>query len=122
MTRLDVARRSPGRAAPASRVAMLVALVGAPLVMSACSTEEGVDAVAKAQRSSDAQTLGIFSPDLSEDMREQTLDTLKRDAFRREQRFLDAAIPGRMFRSTRIPEAEIEGGLWSPRELYQIGA
>lgn len=110
------------RAASSQTLARQLAL-GALLVASACSTERGVDPATKATaRSSEAQTLGIFSPDLAEDKREQTLDALARDAFRREQRFLEAASPGRMFRSTAVPEAEIEAGLWSAREIYAIGA
>lgn len=85
-----------------------------------CSSKERVEAVG--ERRSEAKTLGIFSPDLAEDIREQTLATLERDAFRREQRFLEATSPGRMFRSTAVPQAEIDAGLWSARELFQLGA
>lgn len=69
-----------------------------------------------------AQALGIFSTELPSDPMEQGLLILQQDAFRRESRFLDAAEPGYLFRATRVEQAEIDGGLRSNDELFQLGA
>jgi hypothetical protein len=87
----------------------------------ACSTEKGPHPVG-GDEGSTARALGIFSPELSEDLRDQALAALERDARRRESRFLDAAEPGYLLRSTRLSQAEIEAGRWSAAELFQIGA
>jgi hypothetical protein len=63
-----------------------------------------------------------FSTALAADPRDQTLRALERDAWRREERFFDAASPGLLFRSTRVPEAEIEAGAWTPEQLFRVGA
>lgn len=73
-------------------------------------------------RKSSAETLGVATTDLPEDSKEQALLALQEDAFRRENRFLDAASPGHLFRSTRVDQVEIDQGLWSSEELYQLGA
>lgn len=102
------------------RIAMVAA--GIALVTAvACSTEEGPRPVGS-HDGSDARLLGIFSPELAEDMRDQALATLERDARRRENRFLDAANPGFLFRSTRVSQSDIDAGLWSATELFQFGA
>lgn len=46
---------------------------------------------------------------------------MARDAWRREQRFLDAANPGHLFASTRLTQDEIDHGLWTPGELFELG-
>jgi hypothetical protein len=52
---------------------------------------------------------------------EQARLALAQDAWRREHRFLDAVAPGHLFRSTRVRQEEIDAGLWSVDELYQLG-
>lgn len=69
-----------------------------------------------------AQALGIFSTELQSDPMAQGLLVLQQDAFRRESRFLDAANPGFLFRATRVEQGEIEAGVRSNEELFQIGA
>jgi hypothetical protein len=96
-------------------------LAAALSTSAACSTEKGLNPVG-GDANSAARPLGIFSPELSEDLRDQALAALERDARRRESRFLDAADPGYLFRSTRVSQASIEAGQWSPAELFQIGA
>jgi hypothetical protein len=88
-------------------------------LLAACGGEE-VDPVAA--RTSPAEVLGVATTDLPEDAEEQALLALQQDAFRRESRFLDAASPGRLFAATRVDQAEIDQGLWSSEELYQLGA
>lgn len=95
------------------------AITAALFTAAACSTERGPNPIGDG---SAARPLGIFSPELAEDMRDQALATLERDARRRESRFLDAADPGYLFRSTRVSQADIDAGRWSAAELFQIGA
>lgn len=104
------------------RAGILVAALAAALAAAACSTEHGTSPAGGGLRQGTAQTLGVFSSELSGDLREQALSMLERDAWRREQRFLEAVSPGHLFRSTRVPQVEIEAGSWSPGELYQLGA
>jgi hypothetical protein len=113
-------RRPSSSARSALSVAILPLLALASVA--ACSTEQGVNPVGDGQRAGTARTLRMFSTELAEDMREQTLVTLERDAFRREQRFLEAVSPGHLFRSTAAAQADIEGGRWSALELYELGA
>lgn len=68
-----------------------------------------------------AATLDTISARLPADQREDATAALARDARRRESRFLDAVDPGRLFRSTRVDQATIESGAWTPEELFQIG-
>jgi len=68
-----------------------------------------------------AQPLGTISRELPEGDRAQARDALRQDAWRREHRFLDAVDPGHLFRSTRVRQLEIDAGLWSIDELYQLG-
>jgi Di-haem oxidoreductase, putative peroxidase len=93
-------------------------LLAVPLL--GCGGEEDIKPVGS--RTSSAETLGIATTDLPEGSREQALLALEQDAFHREHRFLDAANPGHLFRSTRVDQAEIDQGLWSNDELYQLGA
>lgn len=84
-----------------------------------CADEQGISPVAP---QGDAQTLGMFSRQLPSDMTEQTLQTLARDAHRRENRFIEAVQPGFLFRSTRIGQSDIEQGRYSYGQLFEIGA
>lgn len=102
-----------------SRTWQWVALVLAGGALTACSSEELNPAPS---RTSPAAPLGVATTDLPEDMTEQALLALEQDAYRRENRFLDAASPGHLFRATRVDQAEIDQGLWTAEELYQIGA
>lgn len=90
-------------------------------VLAGCGGAEEIDPLG-ASRKSPAEPLGVATTDLPEDSREQALLALEQDAFRRESRFLDAAEPGLLFRSTRVDQAEIDQGLWTSGELYQLGA
>ncbi|MFT3773222.1 MAG: di-heme oxidoredictase family protein [Minicystis sp.] len=96
---------------------LLFALAGGLLVW-ACAVDETRNPAGK--RSS-AEAQNVFSTALPADARAQALDALERDAWRREHRFLDAAQPGHLFGATRIEEAEIEAGLWTHEEVFQIG-
>lgn len=91
----------------------------AVLLLAGCGGEE-LDPLGS--RKSPAEPLGVATTDLPEDSREQALLALREDAFRRESRFLDAANPGHLFRATRVDQAEIDQGLWSSEELFQLGA
>ncbi|HZF55660.1 MAG TPA: di-heme oxidoredictase family protein [Polyangiaceae bacterium] len=101
-------------------VAALVAVAAS--MAAACGTEQGLRPVGTEEDGSSARPLGIFSKELSEDVREQTLEALERDARRRESRFLDAADPGYLLRSTRASQGDIEADRWTPAELFEIGA
>ena len=70
---------------------------------------------------SDARPLSTFSPELPESSEEQALQALRQEAWRREQRFRDAADPGYLFRSTRITQDEVESGEWLPDQLFELG-
>lgn len=87
----------------------------------ACASGEAVDP-AKPARTSAAEVLGVATTGLPEDLSDQAMSALARDAFRREHRFRNAADPGHLFRATRVEQAEIDQGLWSNEELYQLGA
>ncbi len=83
----------------------------------ACSTPPP----ARGQESS-ARALGVFSTRLPERADEQTALVLAQDARRREQRFLEAALPGRSFAATRAEAVELEEGRFPADEIFQIGA
>ncbi len=101
----------------ASTGALLLATAAASLL--ACGSDERLRPVGGEKGT--ATLLHTISPSLSENPRDQAFDALEKDAFRREQRFLDAAQPGYLFRSTVVPQADIEAGFWTPGELYEIG-
>lgn len=104
------------------RTPLLLAIALAVFGASACDTTESVNPVTKAERTSPAETWGVATTELPDGPEEQALLALEQDAFRREQRFFDAAQPGYAFRSTRVDQAEIDLGLWSNEEMYQLGA
>jgi hypothetical protein len=54
--------------------------------------------------------------------RAEALDALERDAWRREQRFLEAVRPGHLFQATRVDEGDIEAGRVSHDDASRIGA
>jgi hypothetical protein len=68
-----------------------------------------------------AQTLGTIARERPDDDVEQARLALQQDAWRREHRFLDAVEPGHLLASTRVRQVEIDAGLWSVDELYQLG-
>lgn len=88
-------------------------------LLAGCGGEE-VDPLGA--RKSPATTLGVATTGLPGDSKDQALLALQEDAFRREARFLDAANPGYLFAATRVDQAEIDQGLWSSEEIYQLGA
>ena len=92
------------------------------VALAACDGAEAVNPIGPTTRTSPAETLGVATTDLPPDMKDQALLALEQDAFRRESRFLDAVQPGRLSRATRVDQAEIDQGLWSTAELFQIGA
>lgn len=69
-----------------------------------------------------AKTLGMFSTELPDDPIDQALLALEQDAFRRENRFIDAAHPGHLFDATRLEQGEVDAGLWPNESLFQLGA
>jgi hypothetical protein len=87
-----------------------------------CHARPDDEAKTPVARTSTARTLGMFSTELSEDPTEQALLALEQDAWRREMRFRDAVDPGFSMSATRVGQAEIEAGLWSSDELFQLGA
>ncbi|MEX1364994.1 MAG: hypothetical protein AB1Z98_17835, partial [Nannocystaceae bacterium] len=103
------------RVAGAGRAALLLATLMGP---SACG---GFDSSSELLERRDAHTLGSVSRQLPSDDRAQALQALRQDAWRREHRFLDATDPGHLLRSTRVRQLEIDAGLWSIDELYQLG-
>ncbi len=99
-----------------------LALVALTLLFGACNDE----AITPLDRAADAGRgiagiLHTISARLPADQREDAVNALARDAFRREHRFLDAVNPGHLFRSTRVDQAAIEAGAYTPEELFQIG-
>lgn len=104
-----------------ARTPFLAVVFGA-LLFGACNDEaiSPVDGASSTGKGG-AEVLHTISPRLPADQREDATEALARDAFRREHRFLDAVDPGHLFRSTRVDEAAIEAGAWTPEELFQIG-
>ena len=100
----------------------LLLLAFPAILAAACAPDEGLSPLGPGERESPARTLGVATTDLPEDTKEQALLSLEQDAYRRENRFLDAANPGHLFRSTRVDQAEIDQGLWPAEELFQLGA
>lgn len=68
-----------------------------------------------------AQVLGTITRERPVDDVAQARLALQQDAWRREHRFLDAVAPGHLMDSTRVRQVEIDAGLWSVDELYQVG-
>lgn len=93
--------------------------VAAGLVLWACGVDEAVRPLSTARGGGEVQN--VISTDLPADMRTQARDALARDAFRREHRFLDAVQPGHLFDATRVDEADIEAGRWTPGDLFAVG-
>jgi hypothetical protein len=93
-------------------------ILAAGLLLWACATDEGLRPVGG---KGNAEALHMFSTALPDDPRAQALAALERDAFRREHRFLDAVKPGHLFHATDVPQAEIEAGLWTSGDLFQLG-
>jgi hypothetical protein len=102
--------------------APLLAVAVAALLFGACADEaiNPLDGASGAGRGG-AEILHTISVSLPADQRQDATEALARDAFRREHRFLDAVDPGHLFRSTRVDQAAIESGAWTPEELFQIG-
>jgi hypothetical protein len=71
---------------------------------------------------SPARALGVYPRHRPESLHEQALQAFERDARRREERFLEAAQPGRSFAATRVGQREIDAGRRSAAELFEIGA
>jgi len=98
-----------------------LAVVALTLFFGACNDDAITPLDGAAAGKGTAEVLHTISPRLSADQREDAVSALARDAFRREHRFLDAVDPEHLFRATRVDEAAIEAGAWTPEELYQIG-
>ncbi len=71
--------------------------------------------------SSTAVALDVVSRAVEADPRDEAVATFRRDAFRREARFMDALSPGHRFATTRVSQAEIDAGRWSTGALFRIG-
>ena len=98
------------------------ALLTAALVFGACADEaiNPRDGMSSGGRGG-AEILHTIATSLPADQRADATEALARDAFRREHRFLDAVNPGHLFQSTRVEQAAIDSGAWTPEELFQIG-
>lgn len=68
-----------------------------------------------------AMLLGTIARELPAPDTEKARQALVQDAWRREHRFRDAVDPGHLFASTRVGQDEIDAGLWSSDDLYQLG-
>lgn len=68
-----------------------------------------------------AQRLGTITHVEPDDDLDRAHVAMARDAWRREQRFREAANPGHLFASTRLTQDEIDHGVWTPSELFEIG-
>jgi hypothetical protein len=99
-----------------------LAVVALALAFGACNDEtiRPLDSAGAASKGP-AEILHTMSTRLPGDQREDATLALARDAFRREHRFLDAVDPGHLFQATRVDEAAIEAGAWTPEELFQLG-
>jgi hypothetical protein len=99
----------------------ILTLLALGLTFGACTDESITPAGGSGGGRGGGQLLHTISTHLPADQREDATAALTRDAFRRENRFLDAVDPGRLFRATRVDESAIESGAWTNDELYQIG-
>jgi len=97
-----------------------LALAAVVAALAACASEKVAPLVTS--RTSTARTLGIVALEHPEEPRSQALLALELDARRRAARFREINEPGFLFATTRVPQAEIDAGLWSARELYELGA
>ena len=79
------------------------------------STQKGEPLVSIARPS---RSIELEIPDRHDD---RAFAALRRDAYRREERFLDALQPGTTWATTRVEQAEINQGRWTIKELYQMG-
>src|SRR5688500_18812421 len=105
-----------------SRAAGRAPLLGAaPLVALALALAPGCSKRSPPPPST-AEPLSLFSPELPDDFNEQARLALAADAYRRESRFADAVDPGFLFRSTRVPQNEIDLGKWPGPKLFELGA
>lgn len=111
--------RSPALG-PTSRLAASPRLVVALAVLAAACGGGGSSGGIDVTRQS-AQPLGTIARELPADERQQARLAWQQDAWRREHRFIDATEPGHLFRSARIRQVEIDAGLWTVDELYQLG-
>lgn len=100
----------------------VLALLSLGLTFGACS-DESISPVgaSSVDGRGGGRILHTISAHLPENQREDATAALARDAFRRENRFLDAVKPGHLFQATRVDQAAIESGAWTSDELYQIG-
>lgn len=85
----------------------------------ACATEQTKPLATT--RQSTARTLGVVSPEFDSDSNVNAIQALERDARRRAARFRELTEPGFLFGTTRVAQTEIDAGLWSARELYELG-
>jgi len=104
--------------APSTRPARTCTWLALAAVMAACGGLDGLGGEIERQS---ARTLGTIARQRPADDVEQARLALQQDAWHREHRFLDAVDPGHLFRSTRVRQGEIDAGLWSVDELYQLG-
>jgi len=92
--------------------------IGLWAAAAACNGPGGLDGTIERES---AHTLGTIARERPAGDEEQARLALQQDAWRREQRFVDAVDPGYLFRSTRVRQVEIDAGLWSVDGLYQLG-
>jgi hypothetical protein len=88
------------------------------LSIGGCSILERADTIGDAPT---ASPLGLVSTEDEADPKAGAVEALAQDARRREARFHDAAAPGTYLEWSRPEQLDIESGVYSPDELYQLG-
>ena len=73
------------------------------------------------QPASTAQPSRAISRTVKDDSTDEAVETLKRDAYRRENRFLNALNPGYLASTTRLYQNAVRTGEVSIDEIYRIG-
>jgi cytochrome c peroxidase len=115
-----------------SKAYRLLAVLLAAVTLTLCARDLALRGRA-ATSEERGMALGVHAPDRSTDLESEARTALARDARRREERFRDAAEPGRLRRSSRVSQEAIDRA-WSeercpgpacelsPAHLYELGA
>jgi hypothetical protein len=94
------------------------ALIAAVLVTGCgAAVGSGSDAVARG----DARALGMHATERPPETRDQARLALEQDAWRREQRFVDAIDPGYLWRSSRPEQEQLEAGHYDNEQVFALG-
>ena len=95
--------------------------VGVGCASVGCDEAGGEGAAPMETPPSTARPLDVVSRTVELDPRDEAVATFRRDAHRREARFLEALAPGQAFASTRVTQAEIDAGRWTTEALFRLG-